>query len=203
MAWQEEWDEQVPFSEEIAAGVRAGDPDAVGAVYTVLAGRLVSYLIARVGDRATAEDLLEATFLELLQRGQTIRGGPAAIKAWLFRAAHFNALDHIRATKRRAEDLQDDTESLEVIDTALGPEERAVADDLSRRVRAAMAELSEDQRQVLSLRYLAGLSAPEVAEVLDKNDGAVRSLQHRGERALARVLERDAVAVPVRRFEAS
>jgi RNA polymerase sigma-70 factor, ECF subfamily len=188
----------MPFPEQVAAGVRAGDPDAVGAVYSVLAGRLLSYLMARVGDRATAEDLLEATFVELLQRGCTIRGGSAAIKAWLFRAAHFNALDHLRACKRRAEELQDDTESLEVVDPAIGPEDSAIADDISRQVRAAMEQLSDDQRQVLFLRYMAGLSAPEVAEVLGKTDGAVRSLQHRGERALGRVLEHEVVPARVR-----
>lgn len=181
----------MPFSEKVAEGVRAGDPDAVGTVYVVLADRLLGYLMARVRDRATAEDLLEATFLELLQRGRTIRGGPAAIKVWLFRAAHFNALDHMRKVRRRAEDLCEDPHSLEVVDTGPGPEERAVSGDVSRRVRAAMKQLSDDQRQVLLLRYVGGLTAPETADVLSKTDGAVRSLQHRGERGLAHLLENE------------
>lgn len=154
-----------------------------------LADRLVGYLMARVPDRATAEDLLEATFLELLQHGHTIRGGSAAIKVWLFRAAHFNALDHLRKVQRRAEDLCDDVWTLEVADSHRGPEDAAVAGDVSRRVRKTMAELSEEQRQVLLLRYVGGLSAAETGRVLGKNDGAVRSLQHRGERALARLLD--------------
>lgn len=187
-----------PFPEDVARGVRAGDPDAVGRVYVALADRLVGYLMARVPDRATAEDLLEVTFLELLQRGHTIRGGAAAIKVWLFRAAHYNALDHCRKVQRRHEDLCDDVRALEVADSHRGPEDAAVAGDTSRRVRATMAELSEDQRQVLLLRYVGGLSAPETGRVLGKSDGAVRSLQHRGERALARLLddEPDRVAPP-------
>lgn len=177
------------FSEEVAAGVRAGDPDAVGTVYVTLADRLLGYLSARVRDRATAEDLLELTFMELLQKGRTIRGGPASIKVWLFRSAHFNALDHHRKVARRGEELYADPVLLETIEDSPGPEDLAVSSDTTRRVRRAMRELSEDQRQVLLLRYVAGLTAPEVGAVLGKSDGAVRSLQHRGERSLARLLE--------------
>lgn len=171
--------------------MREGDPDAVGSVYVALADRLLGYLLARVPDRATAEDLLEMTFLELLQRGHTIRGGAAAIKVWLFRAAHFNTLDHVRKVKRRQEDLCEDVWALEVADGGRGPEDCAVADDISRRVRETMNGLPEEQRQVLLLRYVGGLSAPETAGVLGKTDGAVRSLQHRGERGLARLLDHE------------
>ncbi|HVL99015.1 MAG TPA: RNA polymerase sigma factor [Egibacteraceae bacterium] len=181
----------MPFPEDVAEGVRSGDPDAVGRVYVALADRLLGYLMARVPDRATAEDLLEMTFLELLLRGSTIRGGPAAMKVWLFRAAHYNALDHLRKVKRRAEDLYEDAQAIEVADHGLGPEDCAVAGDVSRRVRALMDELSDEQRQVLLLRYVGGLTAPETGRVLGKTDGAVRSLQHRGERALARLLEHE------------
>lgn len=179
------------FSEDVAAGVRAGDPDAVAAVYAALSDRLLSYLAARVRDRATAEDLLEATFVELLQRGNTIRGGAAAIKVWLFKSAHFNALDHHRRMSRRPEDLVEDPHRLEQEDSARGPEELAVANDESARIRSALEMLSLEQRQVLELRYAAGLSAPEIGRVLGKNDGAIRSLQHRGERSLARLLAGD------------
>lgn len=179
------------FPDEIADGVKTGDPDAVGAVYAKLGDRLLSYLVARVGDRATAEDILEATFIELLQKGKTIRGGPAAIKVWLFRAAHYNALDHVRKLRRRAEDLHGDLAAVEILDTGRGPEECAEAADVAGRVQAALERLSDAQRQVLVLRYVGELSAAEVAEVMGKSDGAIRSLQHRGERALARVLVKD------------
>lgn len=178
----------VPFSEAVADGVKAGDADAVGAVYVSLADRLLGYLTARVRDRAAAEDLLEATFIELLQKGNTIRGGAAAIKVWLYRSAYFNALDHLRKLQRRAEDLQPDLAQLDAPDTERGPHEHAEASEIGVHVRQAMRELSGDQRQVLLLRYVGGLTAGEVARIMDKTDGAVRSLQHRGERSLARLL---------------
>ena len=185
----------IPFGEDVAEGVRRGDPDAVGEVYVHLADRLLGYLVARVRDRATAEDLLEATFIELLRKGHTINGGPAAIKVWLFRSAYFNALDHIRKVKRRQEDITDDFATVDLEDPADGPDELAIRAERRQIVRAAMVHLSEDQRAVLEMRYVGDLSAPEVAHILGKTEGAVRSLQHRGERALGRLL-RDAGGHP-------
>lgn len=171
--------------------MRRRDPDAVTVVYEALADRLLGFLIARVGDRQTAEDLLEATFVELLERGDTIRGGSSVIKAWLFRAAHFNALDLLRRRQRGREELVGDHLRYDEPDHARGPAEHALHADLSRELRAAMAQLSDDQQEVLLLRYVGGLTAPEAAAVLGKNVPAVRGLQHRGERSLARILERD------------
>jgi RNA polymerase sigma-70 factor, ECF subfamily len=176
------------FPEEVADGVRACDPDAIGKVYTVLADRLLSYLMARVRDREAAEDLLEATFIKLIERGHTIRGGGDVIKAWLFRTAHFTALDYLRGLRRRPEESGADLESVDLEDPARTPEELAVATDTSARVRAHMQLLSDEQQEVLLLRYVAGLSAPETAEVLGKNLSAVKGLQHRGERSLARLM---------------
>lgn len=184
------------FPDEVVEGVKAGQADAIGEVYVRLADRLLGYILARVRDRATAEDLLEATFVELIQRGCTINGGASAIKVWLFRAAHFNVLDHVRKVSRRGEDLHADLFDIDVIDLDRGPAERAEAAEISREVHAALDELSEDQRQVLLLRYLAGLPTREVALIVDKSEGAVRSLQHRGERALARILLPQREAAP-------
>lgn len=179
------------FSDDIADGVRAGHPDAVGAVYAQLATRLFGYLMARVRDRQAAEDLVEATFIELLEKGHTILGGPEVIKAWLFRAAHFNALDHLRKRKRSREDPYEDPTDHDSFDEDPGPEARAVSADISRELRRYITRLSDDQQQVLLLRYVGGLTAPEVAEILGKNVVAVRGLQHRGERALYRHLTTD------------
>ena len=177
--------------DEIADGVRAGEPDAVGTVYAQLSSRLYGYLMARVRDRQVAEDLVEATFVELLERGHTIRGGPDVIKAWLFRAAHFNALDYLRKRNRSREDSYSDPTEHDAFDEAPGPEARAVTSDIGRELRRYLARLSDEQQQVLLLRYVAELTAPEVADILNKNVVAVRGLQHRGERALYRHLTAD------------
>ena len=185
------------FSEDIAEGVRAGHPDAVGAVYAQLANRLFGYLVARVHDQQVAEDLVEATFVELLEKGHTIVGGPEVIKAWLFRAAHFNALDHLRKRTRSREDPYEDPIDHDSADDAPGPEARAVSADVSRELRRYITRLSDEQQQVLLLRYVGGLSTREVADVLDKNVVAVRGLQFRAERALHRHLTEDESALHI------
>lgn len=179
------------FDDEVADGIRAGHPDAVGQVYAALSSRLYGYLMARVNDAQAAEDLVEATFVELLERGHTIRGGPEVIKAWLFRAAHFNALDHLRSSRRRREDHYDDPTDHDTPDDDPGPEERALTAELGRELRRYLGRLSDDQQHVLLLRYVGGLSGAEVAEILGKGVVAVRGLQHRGERALHRHLVAD------------
>jgi RNA polymerase sigma-70 factor, ECF subfamily len=176
------------FSPHVLDGVRRGDPAAVGRVYDVLGDRLLAYLQARVRSREVAEDLLEVTFLKLLEKGHTIRGEADVIKPWLFRTAHFTALDHLRRGRRLREDPIDDLSEVEVYDTAPDPELAAIRADTARELYAAMEQLSEEQQQVLLLRYVGELSAPEVAAVIGKNVGAVRALQHRGERSLARIL---------------
>lgn len=179
------------FSQEVVDGVRVGHPDAVGTVYAELSPRLYGYLMARVHDRQVAEDLVEATFVELLEKGHTIRGGPDVIKAWLFRSAHFNALDHLRRRTRSRVDRYEDPVDHDACDEAPGPEDTAVSADISRELQRYITRLSDDQQQVLLLRYVGGLTAPEVAEILDKKVVAVRGLQHRGERALYRHLTAD------------
>lgn len=177
------------FADEIAEGVRRRDPEAITAVYRALSGRLLGFLLARVGDRQVAEDLLEATFVELIERGDSIRGGGNVLKAWLFRAAHFNALDHLRRGARMREDLVEDDEPFDLPDHAPGPEEHALHDALSSQLRAAVDQLSPSQQEVILLRYVAGLSGAEVADVIGKSHTAVRGLQHRGERTLAKIIE--------------
>lgn len=109
----------------------------------------------------------------------------------MYRAAQRNAIDHVRYKNRRPERLTDEAPDSQTL--AKGPDDLAIDAEEADRIRAAMARLSPDQAQVLSLRFLAGLSAPEVAAVMDKNEGAVRALQHRGVAALARILRAQAV----------
>ena len=138
-----------------------------------------------------ASDLAQETFIELVRSCRGLSGGPREIRAWVYRAAQRNVIDHVRYKNRRPEDLL--AEAPESATVAKGPDDLAVEAESAHLIRRALARLSPDQAQVLSLRFLAGLSAPEVAAVMDKNEGAVRALQHRGVAALARILRAQAV----------
>lgn len=195
--------DQEPFSEHVAEGVRAGDPDALGACWRALAAPLVTYLHAQVRDAGVAEDLAQETFLELVRSCRSIRGGPRELRSWVYRAALRNVLDWRRRWRRRPEDAHDELperDHPERIDEAVAERDQAA------RVRAAVAALPPDQAEVITLRFLAQLSAPEAAAVLGKTEGAVRAAQHRAMANLGRRLAPGAAqrepskpqAVPVR-----
>lgn len=186
-------DPDPPFSDEVAEGVRVADPDALAAVFRALAGPLHSWLRSQVRDAHFAEDLVEETFLELVRNCRGITGGPQAIRAWVYRAARNNLYDLRRRHWRRPEQLTDTLPEGQAAD--LSPAEQAVDNDTAAALRIALAALPPNQQEVLTLRYLGDLSGPEVAHVLGKSEGAVRSIQHRGIAALARMIRSGAVPI--------
>ena len=181
-----------PFDDEVAAGVRRGDPDALSEVYRVLSGPLTAYLRSQVRDAQLAEDLATETFLKLVRGCRRLEGGPFQIRSWLYRVAQRNVIDHLRARSRRPDEELTDLPPEEL--TAEGDPAVAVESwDTLDRIRQALEQLSPDQAEVLRLRLIAGLSAPEAAIVINKTEGAVRALQHRGVATLARHIRRGTV----------
>lgn len=169
-------------------GVRARDPDAIAVCYEELANPLLRFLIGQCGDRVLAEDLVEATFVELLEHGHRIRGDGEAIRAWLFRAARNNLIDERRKLGRRANVPLSDEEAERHLATGPGPEEAALNAIGDRQLKAALARLSDEQREVIALRFGADLSGPETAQVTGRSTNAVKSLQHRALATLAKIL---------------
>lgn len=181
-----------PFDDATAAGVRRGDPDALSEVYRVLSGPLTAYLRSQVRDAQLAEDLATETFLKLVRGCKRLEGGPFQIRSWLYRVAQRNVIDYLRARSRRPDEELTDLPPEEV--TAQDDPADTVEDrDTLERIKAALDQLSPDQAEVLRLRLIAGLSAPEVASVVGKTEGAVRALQHRGVATLSRLIRRGTV----------
>lgn len=174
-----------------ADGVRARDPDAIAACYMELHQPLYRFLVGQCGDRFLAEDLVLQTFEEFIRNGDRIRGGGDAIRAWVFRAARNNLIDERRKVSRRGDvPLGDEAaERYPAVDP--GPEESALDAIGDRQLQAAVARLSEDQREVISLRFGAGLSGPETAKVTGKTTNAVKSLQHRALATLSKLMDAD------------
>lgn len=185
--------DDTPFDEEVAKGVREADPDALAAVYRALVRPLTSYLRGQVGDEHVAQDLVSDTFAEFVRSCRTIEGGPFQMRAWLYRAAHRNMLDHHRHRRRHPEDAVDRFPDR----STNGPDldDRAALSEEVAQMRDALASLPSEQAQVLTLRFLAELSAPEVAAVMGKTEGAIRALQHRATAAMARTLRTQAVPI--------
>ncbi len=134
--------------------------------------RVARYVYARTGDRTDAEDIAAETFLRALESVDRYQERGLPMEAWLFRIAHNLVVDHLRRAGRF--ERADEHEELQTSDNPVHiAEERILMTD----VRDAMERLTQDQKNVLSLRFFAGLSSKETAAALQKSDGAVREMQ--------------------------
>ena len=147
--------------------------------------RIYSYLHLTVGNRQDAEDLTARTFVKMIESIERFEWRKVPISAWLFRIAHNLAVDHFRAGRR----WQPEEEVPEPAGTVeRWAEDRALA-ALGRRSMLEMIEgLSADQQQVLTLKFVFDFSNVEVATILGKTEGVVKSLQHRALDSLRRQL---------------
>ncbi len=175
--------------EAFVDGVRRGDRQAVAAVYVELAPALRGYLLRDVRHGEVADDLLEQTFLELLEDGWRLEGDGRALRAWLFRAARNNLLDWRKRAERRSDHELTPAHAASLADEAPDPAEQVAAASSDPRLVAALAQLTAEQREVVELRLVAQLPVARVAELTGRSAGAVRVLQHRALRRLAQLLE--------------
>jgi RNA polymerase sigma-70 factor, ECF subfamily len=163
-----------------------GDREALEALYLLHFDRIYSYLHMSVGNRHDAEDLTTQTFLKMLESIGKFRWGSAPFSAWLFRIAHNLAMDHFRASRR----WQPEEEVPEPEPDESTSAEAGALDSIGRKSMLALIDdLSGEQQQVLTLKFVFGFSNGEAATILGKSEGAVKSLQHRALVTLHKKLE--------------
>ncbi len=164
-----------------------GNRDALEELYLLHFDRIYSYLHMSVGNRHDAEDLTTQVFVKMLESIGKFRWRSAPFSAWLFRIAHNLAMDHFRANKRWQPEE-------EVPEPDPGDRSAAEEEALESIGRQSMLEmigrLSHEQQQVLTLKFVFNFSNAEAATILDKTEGAIKSLQHRALASLQRQLER-------------
>jgi RNA polymerase sigma-70 factor, ECF subfamily len=159
------------------------DSCALAEIYDIYSPRLYRYSMRLLGDDCAAEDCVSETFSRFLKALQAGKGPRDYLQAYLFRTAHNLVVDHYRRhAEHSAEEL---TVNLPQTETTEG-----VAEDNLRqsRVRAALHKLTEDQQQVVALKFLEGWENEEIARALHKPIGAVKSLQHRALAQLQKIL---------------
>src|ERR1043165_5527142 len=153
-----------------------GDRAALEELYLIHFDRIYSYLHMSVGNRHDAEDLTTQTFLKMLESIGKFRWQSAPFSAWLFRIAHNLAMDHFRARRR----WQPEEEGPEAPGEEEASGELAALQTIGRESMLKLIErLSPEQQQVLTLKFVFNLPNAEVAAILDKTEGAIKSLQHR------------------------
>jgi RNA polymerase sigma-70 factor, ECF subfamily len=169
---------------EIVLRAREGEPEAFGVLYDRYVDLIYRFVYHRVGIHAVAEDLTSETFLRALRRMSRFTWQGKDFGAWLVTIARNLVLDHFKSGRYRFEVCT--PEVLEGDRWEEGPE-RAVLDAFTRRALfSAVRELGTEQRECVVLRFLHGLSVAETAAVMGKNAGAVKALQYRATRSLAR-----------------
>jgi RNA polymerase sigma-70 factor, ECF subfamily len=172
--------------ESLVERAQAGDRDALEELYLEHFDRIYSYLHMTVGNRHDAEDLTTQTFLRMLESIGKFRWGAAPFSAWLFRIAHNLAMDHFRA-RRRWQPEEDVPEPPGAVESSA--EEEAFRVLSSQSMFDLIEDLSDEQRHVLILKFVFDFSNVEAATVLDKTEGAVKSLQHRALASLQKQMQ--------------
>ncbi len=159
------------------------DPEAFGEIYERYYTGVYKYIYYRVGEQHLAEDLTMEVFLKIMEAidGFTFRGVP--FSAWLYRIASNLVIDHFRRQSTAPMSLEE-----RLVAESDHPRQQIESEFTHQALRRALAELTEDQQQVIILKFVDGLSNQEVAQVLGKTEGAVKSLQHRALASLGRVL---------------
>jgi RNA polymerase sigma-70 factor, ECF subfamily len=178
--------ETTEVPDELVARAMTGDPQAVGTVIAIIRPMVVRYCRARLGrvDRSSvsADDVAQEVCLAVLTAlpGYRVQGRP--FLAFVYGIASHKVIDaHRAATRNRSEPVADIPDAIESAD---GPEQRALRIELSSEMGKLLDTLPEKQREILVLRVVVGLSAEETAEAVGSTPGAVRVAQHR---ALARL----------------
>jgi RNA polymerase sigma-70 factor (ECF subfamily) len=162
------------------ARAKQGDREALRYLYVQYADNVYGYVASIVKDEHEAEDVTQLVFAKLMTVLPKYEQRQVPFAAWLLRLAHNAALDHLR---RRLPTPVDEVRS---------PEERVdrgPSDDV-QVLGQALATLPEDQRTVVVLRHLVGLTPGEIAERLGRSENSIHGLHHRGRRAIQSELRR-------------
>ena len=170
---------------------KQGDNSALQFLYVRFADDVCGYVTSIVQNSYDAEDITQNVFLKLRTAIQKYEPRDVPFAAWILRVARNAALDHLRARRQIPfEEVRTDDGGHEELDF-----------ERSQCLRAAIMHLSPEQREVLVLRHLAGLSPGEIANRLGKTEGSIHGLHHRGRAALKDLL-RDMQSAPVVRASA-
>ena len=168
-------------------GAKERLPSAWAEIYDAHYRKLYLYCYARTSDQSTATDLAASVFLEALEGidRYTYTGRP--LLSWLYRIARNLVSDHLRGRQREAAAYQRAASGRPQHE----PDPSSQIGD-EQDLAAALAQLTEDQRQIVALRYYAGLSTREIAAAMDRSETAIYSLEVRALATLQRLLQPDA-----------
>jgi len=175
----------VQDEESLVQRAKQRDPEAFAQLYEAYFDKIYRYMALKIGNETEAEDMTQQVFLKALQSISSFKWRGIPFSAWLFRIAHNQVVDYLRRkTKRVTVPIED----IPVIASDDNPQLMAERRSDIERLVSATGQLTEAQREVVSLRFAGELSVAEVAKIMGKSQGAVKALQHSAILALRRAL---------------
>ncbi len=171
---------------DLAKRASEHDPAAFAQLYNAYVEKIYKYVYYKVGNAPDAEDLTEQVFLKAWEAIGRYTWCGYPFSSWLYKLAHNLVVDHYR-TRREALPLND---ILSTSDEPIIDPEAALNLSLdAAELQEAIAQLTDEQRQVVSLKFIEGYDNAEIAQMLNKKEGAIRALQYRALRSLQGILE--------------
>ncbi len=170
--------------ESLVRRAQQHDQDAFAQLYEEYFDKIYRYIAFKIGNKTEAEDMTQQVFLNAIKSISSFRWRGIPFSAWLFRIAHNQVVDYLRKKAKHA------TTSLDEVLVSNGNNPQLVAEqnlDIERLLLATK-QLTQAQREVISLRFASELSIAQVARVMGKNQGAIKALQHSAIVALRKTL---------------
>lgn len=174
-----------PITQQVIRRAQRGDPQAISTIYQTYLRPIYRYIAYRIGSQADVEDLAMEVFVQMMRYLPRYEDTGAPFEAWLYRIAATQVAGFYRTRDRRPEQVE---LSDQISESRPLPETKLIEQQEQSRVREALRQLSEDDQEVLILRFVERKSHREVAAILGKSESAVKSIQHRALVRLARRL---------------
>ncbi|PIT92858.1 MAG: hypothetical protein COU08_00205 [Candidatus Harrisonbacteria bacterium CG10_big_fil_rev_8_21_14_0_10_42_17] len=171
--------------ESLIKKAKSGDSDSFGELYDYYIPQIYRYVLLKVSNKTTAEDLVHEIFISAWKSIGRYEHKGFPFSSWLYQIARNQVIDHYRVKKTHS-DIETVNEEFVKIDPDVS--ERMDAKLQWEKVKGAMQNLSQDQQDVLIMRFVEDMSHREIAEAIKKTEGAVRIIQHRAINELKNLL---------------
>lgn len=187
--------EMIVTDEQVLSLASQGDREAFGLLYERYVGRIYNYIYYRTGSPFDAEDLTERVFFRALRHIRSYNDRGLPFSAWLYRIAHNLVANWHRDNSRRKEVPLDDG----LLSPYHGelPENELLQAEERERLLSVIRCLPDDRQQLLILKFVEHLPNAEIAGIMGRTEGAIKSLYHRTLLSLRDELEKLAIPIPV------
>ena len=180
---------EVHREEDLVRRAQRREPEAFGQLYEEHFDRIYRYVLIRVRNQADAEDITQQVFLKALESIGSYRWRGMPFASWLFRIAHNLVVDHWkRMSRQKVEAVAADLIDELAVGSSGDPAALTELNFDLTQLAVACQQLTDGQREIISLRFAGGLSVAESAKVMGKSEGAVKVLQHAALVKLRRIL---------------